>query len=118
MLSTVVHHLQRTAPESQGIASAAVLQFVEALESQIHEVHSFMLLRHSAVIAEGSWSPYGHEHPHLLFSVSKSFTSTAMGLPVTEGCFSLDDPVLAFVCRQNSILALRASIRSTSERKA
>ncbi|MBZ0285461.1 MAG: beta-lactamase family protein [Anaerolineae bacterium] len=96
MLPTVTHDLQRTSPERQGIASAAVLQFVEALESQIHEIHSFMLLRHGSVIAEGWWSPYGREHPHLLFSLSKSFTSTAVGLAIAEGYFSIDDPVLSF----------------------
>lgn len=88
--------LPRTSPEQQGVASAAVLQFVQALESQCHEVHSVMLLRHGAVIAEGWWSPYAPEHPHTLFSLSKSFTSTAVGLAVTEGRFSIDDSVLDF----------------------
>lgn len=86
----------RTSPEQQGIASAAMLQFVEALETQIREVHSFMLLRHGNVVAEGWWSPYKPELPHLMFSVSKSFTSTAVGLAVTEGYFSLDDQVISF----------------------
>jgi CubicO group peptidase (beta-lactamase class C family) len=90
------HDLQRAAPERQGVASSVLLQFVETLENQIHEIHSFMLLRHGAVVAEGWWSPYGREHPHMLFSLSKSFTSTAVGLAVTEGHFSIDDLVLSF----------------------
>jgi CubicO group peptidase (beta-lactamase class C family) len=96
MVSTVGHDLPRTSPERQGMASSVILHFVDALESQIHEIHSFMLLRHGSVIAEGWWSPYGHNHPHFLFSLSKSFTSTAVGLAVTEGRFSIDDPVLTF----------------------
>jgi CubicO group peptidase (beta-lactamase class C family) len=96
MFTPAERYLQRTSPESQGIASTAVLRFVEAAESQIHEPHSFMLLRHGSVVAEGWWSPYGREYPHMLFSLSKSFTSTAVGLAVTEGRFSLDDPVLSF----------------------
>ena len=55
-----------------------------------------MLLRHGSVVAEGWWSPYGREYPHMLFSLSKSFTSTAVGLALTEGRFSIDDPVLSF----------------------
>lgn len=94
MLPRIDQSLPRTSPETQGIASAAVLRFVEALE--IHEIHSFMLLRHGSVVAEGWWSPYGREYPHMLFSVSKSFTSTAVGLAVAEERFSLDDPVLSF----------------------
>lgn len=92
----LVPDLPRTSPERQGIASSALLHFVEALDSQIHDIHSFMLLRHGSVVAEGWWSPYRREHPHMLFSLSKSFTSTAVGLAVAEGHFSLDDAVLSF----------------------
>ena len=88
--------LPRSSPEQQGIASSAVLQLVEALERQIHDLHSFMLLRRGCVVAEGWWSPYGREHRHMLFSLSKSFTSTAVGLAVAEGRFSIDDPALSF----------------------
>jgi CubicO group peptidase (beta-lactamase class C family) len=90
------HTLPRSSPENQGIPSPAVLRFVEALERQANEMHSFMLLRHGSVVAEGWWAPYRSEHPHQLFSLSKSFTSTAVGLAVAEGLFSPDDPVLAF----------------------
>lgn len=96
MPATSPFEFQRATPESQGVASSAILKFVEAVESQIHELHSFMLLRHGKVIAEGWWSPYGREYPHMLFSLSKSFTSTAVGLAVAEGHFSLDDKVLSF----------------------
>ncbi len=102
VIATVENALPRTAPERQGIASSAVLQFVEALESQIRQCHSFMLLRHGSVIAEGWWSPYGHQYPHALFSLSKSFTSTAVGLAVAEGHFSIDDSVLAFFAEDSS----------------
>jgi len=88
--------LPRTAPEAQGVDSSGVLKFVETLESQIQEIHSFMLLRHGNVIAEGWWNPYQPEHPHMMFSVSKSFTSTAVGLAIHEGYFSVDDPILSF----------------------
>jgi len=90
------YELPRTAPEQQGIPSSAILRFVEALDCQIHEMHSFMLLRHGCIVAEGWWSPYSAAHPHQLFSVSKSFTATAVGLAVAEGYCSIDDPVLSF----------------------
>ncbi len=96
MVFTVENDLKRTSPEQQGIASSAVLQFVDALENQIPGIHSFMLLRHGSVIAEAWWSPYGYEHPHMMYSLSKSFTSTAIGLAVNENLLSIDDPVLSF----------------------
>ena len=87
--------LPRSAPEAQGIPSSAIQAFVQAAEG-IHDLHSFMLLRHGAVVAEGWWYPYRAERPHMLFSLSKSFTSTAVGLAVAEGLLSVDDPVLKF----------------------
>jgi CubicO group peptidase (beta-lactamase class C family) len=96
MVTMVEQPLQRTSPEQQGLSSSALLQFVEAVDSQLHELHSFMLLRHGRVVAEGWWSPYQRETPHMLFSLSKSFTSTAVGLAVNEGRFSIDDPVISF----------------------
>jgi CubicO group peptidase (beta-lactamase class C family) len=88
--------LPRSAPEAQGIPSAAVTAFLEAAEQTSAGLHSFMLLRHGHVVAEGWWSPYQPHAPHMLFSLSKSFTSTAIGLAVAEGRLSVDDPVLAF----------------------
>ena len=43
-----------------------------------------MLLRHGKVVAEGWWAPYGKNDPHVMFSLSKSFTSTAVGLAIAE----------------------------------
>ena len=88
--------LPRTSPGQQGIASSALLRFVESLDAQLHDIHGMMLLRHGSVVAEGWWSPYRREYPHMIFSLSKSFTSTAVGLAVAEGFFSIDDPVLSF----------------------
>jgi CubicO group peptidase (beta-lactamase class C family) len=55
-----------------------------------------MLARHGHVIAEGWWSPYDASSNHELYSLSKSFTSTAVGLAVAEGKLSVDDPILSF----------------------
>ncbi len=88
--------LPRSTPEAQGISAAAILAFVEAANEPSNVMHSFMLVRHGHVVAEGWWSPYGAEIPHKLFSLSKSFTSTAVGLAIADGKLSLDDPVLSF----------------------
>ncbi len=55
-----------------------------------------MLVRHHYVVAEGWWAPYGPDVPHMLFSLSKSFTATAVGLALDEGRLTLDDPVRSF----------------------
>jgi CubicO group peptidase (beta-lactamase class C family) len=88
--------LPRSAPEAQGVSSAGVRAFVEAADHDLDSLHSFMLVRHGRVVAEGWWAPYAATTPHSLFSLSKSFTSTAVGLAAAEGKLSIDDPVLKF----------------------
>ncbi len=88
--------LPRSSPESQGVSSAAVLAFIEATDKEVDTMNSFMLVRHGKVVAEGWWSPYDAESPHMLYSLSKSFTSTAVGMAVAEGKLSINDPVLNF----------------------
>ncbi len=88
--------LPRATPESQGVASSAILAFIDAIEAGGLELHSFMLLRHGRVVAESWWDPYGPDAPHVLYSLSKSFASTAAGLAIAEGKLSLDDTVLSF----------------------
>ena len=93
---TLVSSLPRSTPDAQGIPSAAINDFVSAVEQNLDALHSFMLLRHGQVVAEGWWDPYRADIQHMLFSLSKSFTSTAIGLLVAEGRLSVDDPVLYF----------------------
>lgn len=88
--------LPRSTPEAQGISSAAIRDFVEAADKAIHTMHSFMLVRHGQVIAEGWWKPESADKPHVMWSLSKSFDATAVGLAVAEGKLNLEDPVLKF----------------------
>jgi len=88
--------LPRTAPEAQGISSSAILAFVEEAEQKLDALHSMMIVRHGKIVAEGWWAPYAADEPHSLFSLSKSFTSTAVGLAVSEGKLRIDDPILKF----------------------
>lgn len=88
--------LPRSSPEAQGIPSAAVLAFAKAADAKIDAIHSFMVVRHGHVVAEAWWAPYDAQTPHVLFSLSKSFTSTAVGFAVAEGKLNVDDPVLKF----------------------
>src|SRR6185503_19926593 len=88
--------LPRSSPEQQGISSADILAFVEVADKEIDQMNSLIIVRHGHVVAEGWWAPYDADTPHILFSLSKSFTSTAIGFAVAEGKLNLDDPVLKF----------------------
>jgi CubicO group peptidase (beta-lactamase class C family) len=88
--------LPRSTPEREGVSSAAVLAFLRAADTSVDAMNSVMIVRHGHVVAEGWWSPYDARTPHVLYSLSKSFTSTAVGLAIAEGKLSLDDEVLKF----------------------
>jgi CubicO group peptidase (beta-lactamase class C family) len=88
--------LAQSTPEAQGIASSAILAFINGVEQADLELHSFILVRHGQAVAKGWWSPYAAELPHMLFSLSKSFTSTAVGMAVAEGLLTIQDRVVDF----------------------
>ncbi len=86
-----------TTPESLGISSQSIIDFIEEAESaRRDELHSFILMRHGKIAVEGWWAPYNPESPHMLYSLSKSFTSTAIGIAQAEGLLSIDDTVISF----------------------
>jgi CubicO group peptidase (beta-lactamase class C family) len=88
--------LPRSTPEAEGISSQAILDFVDAADKSVNTLHSFMIVRHGKVIAEGWWAPETADEAHILNSVSKSFNATAVGLAIHEGKLTLDDSVLKF----------------------
>lgn len=88
--------LPRATPESQGVSSKAIADFIQAADEKVSSMHSLMILRHGKVIAEAWWAPETADKPHVLWSLSKSFTSTAVGLAVQEGKLSIEDRVVSF----------------------
>lgn len=88
--------LPRSTPEQQGISSTSIRKFLDVIKESGQEFHSLMIIRHGHVITEGWWSPYSSEHRQQLYSLSKSFTSTAIGLTVAERFLSVEDQVIKF----------------------
>jgi CubicO group peptidase (beta-lactamase class C family) len=86
--------LPRSTPAASGISSRAVTALLDRLDAQSVECHSIMVVRHGHVVAEGWWAPYSADRPHLLYSLTKSFTSIAVGLVIADGLLSLDDRVV------------------------
>ena len=96
-MQVVTTNLPRGLPADHGVDPAAVLAFLDAVEADPSvELHSLMLVRHGHVVAEGWWAPHTPERTRLLYSLSKSFTSTALGFALTEGLLDLDDPVVSY----------------------
>jgi CubicO group peptidase (beta-lactamase class C family) len=88
--------LPRSRPTDQQVDPAAILGFLDAVDGHRDiEMHSLMVVRHGQVIAEGWWAPYSADRPHLLYSLSKIFTSTATAFAQAEGLLDLDDTVIS-----------------------
>jgi CubicO group peptidase (beta-lactamase class C family) len=84
--------LKRRSASDLGVAAAGVAGFVDALGQ--FEMHGLLVVKRGTVVAEAEWAPYRLREPVLMYSLSKGFTSVAVGLAVAEGLLSLDDRVL------------------------
>lgn len=91
-----VYNIPRSLPEAEGITCESIMQFINAAEKNKLGLHSLMVARNGKIVAEGWWDPYKPDLRHMLFSLSKSFTSTAIGFAVTEGLLTVEDRVISF----------------------
>lgn len=83
--------LPRSRPEAEGVPSAALSALLDRWEAVGVEAHGLLVLRHGRVVAEGSWTPYRRDRIQLVYSVSKTFTSCAVGFAEAEGLLRLDE---------------------------
>jgi len=88
--------LPRNRPEAQGVDPRAILAFLDEVKAAGLELHSFMLARGGDVIAEGWWSPYRANRPHMMHSLTKSVAVSGVALALQENLFRIDDKVVAF----------------------
>ncbi|GAA4181076.1 hypothetical protein GCM10022287_35820 [Gryllotalpicola koreensis] len=84
--------MEYSSPASLGIDPAAITAFADAVDTKGLGVHGLVVARHGRVAAESWWHPYRPDEPHMMFSVSKAFTSMAVGLAISEGLLALDEP--------------------------
>jgi CubicO group peptidase (beta-lactamase class C family) len=81
-------------PEQIGVSSKEVAALIEDFKNMGVEVHSIMILRDGKVAFESWADPYSPDTPHAMYSVSKSFTATAIGFAINEGLISLDTKLI------------------------
>lgn len=85
----------RCSPEEAGVCSPALNRFLNAFMA-LRYTHGVMVLRHGKIIAERYRDLCSAADRHQLFSLSKSFTSSAIGIAIGEKRLSLDDCVVDF----------------------
>jgi len=83
-----------TRPSAEGVDADGIVAFLDALERDPRvEPHGLIIQRHGHRIAEGYWAPHTGGRARLVYSLSKSFTGTALALQLGDGRLSLDDLV-------------------------
>lgn len=84
-------------PSAAGVDARGLSAFLDALDAHpAIRPHGLVVLRDGMRIAAGWWTPYSAERRQLVYSLSKSFTSTAVGLARAEGLLDLDATVLSY----------------------
>ncbi len=82
-------------PLMRGKASAAMdkafASYLQAVADHNEDLHSIMVLQHGKVLEEKFFQG---DSAHILNSVSKTFTSTAVGFAISEGLLALDEKIV------------------------
>ncbi|SHN07237.1 CubicO group peptidase, beta-lactamase class C family [Cyclobacterium lianum] len=94
--NTIVNALPRSDPENENVDPAAIEEYLEAVKSHEQDLHSLMILRNGKVVFEHWLGDNAANKSHVMFSVSKTFTATAIGFAVQEGLLSISDKVISF----------------------
>lgn len=87
---------EKATPEETGISSNCIIRLIERLQKRQIPMHSLLLMHHDKLIFEGYYAPCSADSLHRMFSISKNFTSIAIGLLLDEGKIALDDPIIQY----------------------
>ncbi len=89
--------LPRSTPLQEKVSTVAIEAFSKSLDRLADaKIRGFMLSRNGKVIAEQYWTPYSAENKNLVYSLSKSFTSSAVGIAYDEGLIDLNAQAISF----------------------
>jgi CubicO group peptidase (beta-lactamase class C family) len=82
-------------PEQQGFDSTEIAAVVEEIDSKELPVDSLQVVRNGVLILDAYFYPYLGDRPHDLASVTKSVTSTLVGIAIDQGLLTLDQNLIA-----------------------
>lgn len=88
--------IEHAFPEQTGISSNCIIRLMKRLEKKQIPMHSFLLMHKNKLICECYYAPCNANTLHRMFSITKSFTSIAIGLLADEGKLSLDDKIVDY----------------------
>jgi len=84
---------EKVTPESCGVDSGRILDFLEYLEDAGLSTHSLLIMKDDKILTEAYWKPFDKDFCHRMYSQTKSYVGVAIGLLEEEGKLSLDDKI-------------------------
>lgn len=72
-------------PESVGICSNNIKEFICRLEERGLATHNVILARGNNIFFEKYWAPFHKDFMHRMYSVTKSFVALAIGFLEQDG---------------------------------
>lgn len=83
-------------PESVGVDSGSIARFEAAIREMNSRHQGYMIYKDGKLAASSIASPYRVTDKRHVYSVSKTWTSTAVGIAVSEGLLTVEDTVISF----------------------
>lgn len=84
-------------PEEQGMDSELLAQAISFVRERNLNIHSLLVIRNGYIVADAYFYPFARGSKHDIASVTKSFTSTLIGIAIDKGHIkSVKQPVLEF----------------------
>jgi CubicO group peptidase (beta-lactamase class C family) len=96
-------------PSRLGLRTKAVRR--GAAEARRLDSTCFAVLRRGTLVGEGNWK-LPREEPREVFSITKSVTSTLVGIAVRDGDLRLDDPVSTYVPQWRGTASESVTVRN------
>ena len=78
-------------PEEQGMDSNKLAQMLSAVQQKHLSLHSLLVIRNGYIVSETYFGAFTQDTPHQLYSVTKSFIATLIGIAIDKGAIDRTD---------------------------
>ncbi len=93
----MIKDLKYVSPESEGINSKDILEFIRAVEYNKINLHSFIMVRNGNIVAEGYFKNFDENFKHRLYSSTKTFLAVAIGMLIDQSVFTLKTKIINYL---------------------
>ncbi len=88
-------------PEDQGLDSAALARGLQKLHDDGVAIDSLLIIRHGYIVLDAHFQPYDGSFAHNMASVTKSITTTLVGIAAGQGKLDPAAPMISFFPRRS-----------------